>query len=210
MSAIPQTARDLRPNSNTASAHSDAVLDFWLGSGPHSWYRSDPAFDAVIRTQFLSTWQAAKAGLLRSWTRTPRMTLALLIVLDQFPRNMFRGMAASFATDAQARAVAKTTIQKGWDTCIPEPERQFIYMPLMHSEFLADQDRMVRLVLMRMPEIQHNILPHARAHRAVIRAFGRFPNRNAALGRRSRVDETSYLELGGYGHTLRRFGIAPS
>lgn len=181
------------------------VLHFWIDeAGPKGWYLSDPEFDDQIRTRFLATWQAAKACKLSGWTQTPRDTLALLIVLDQFPRNMFRGHGDSFATDAAARAVAKKAIEKRWDMRLPEPERQFFYLPLMHSECLVDQDRCVRLVLSRMPETGAGTLPHACAHRQVIRDFGRFPYRNAALDRNNREEESVYLDQGGYAHTVRQ------
>ena len=187
----------------------EQVLDFWMSAGPQGWYLSDPAFDDQIRAQFEPTWHAAHAGAMPPWAKSAEGALALLILLDQFPRNMFRGHGDSFATDSAARRLAKKAIDQSWDMRIPEPQRQFFYLPLMHSECLVDQDRCVRLVLTRMPDTGANTLPHARAHREVIRDFGRFPYRNDALGRKSRPDEVSYLELGGYAHTLRSL-TAPS
>jgi uncharacterized protein (DUF924 family) len=121
---------------------------------------------------------------------------------------MFRGQGKSFASDGLALAAAKKSIKCGWDTQIAEPARQFVYMPLMHSECLVDQDRCVRLILTRMPETGDRTIDHARAHREVIRQFGRFPYRNAALGRRSRAEELTYLAAGGYGYTFNTMAQA--
>ncbi len=114
------------------------------------------------------------------------------------PRNAFRGTAEAFAGDRRARAVAKTAIDNGYDLAVPEPERQFFYLPLMHSESLADQERCVRLVLMRLPATGAENRHHAMQHREVIRRFGRFPSRNAALGRADTGDERAYRAGGGY------------
>ncbi|WP_333683046.1 DUF924 family protein [Pontibaca methylaminivorans] len=185
------------------------VLTFWLEeAGERRWYDQDPAFDQDIRDRFLPVWEQARAGGLKDWSVCPRSKLAYLILTDQFPRNMFRGSGDAFATDKFAHASAKLGIFRGWDLRIPEPARQFYYLPLMHSENLADQERCVRLVLMRMPETGAITLHHARAHRKVIRDFGRFPYRNAALGRRTAQSEADYLGAGGYAHTLREMGVA--
>ena len=125
-------------------------------------------------------------------------------MLDQFPRNMFRGDARSFASDRKARAVAKAAIQRGHDLRIEPPARQFFYMPLMHSEFLPDQEKSVRLFLLNAPGEN---LQHAQAHRAVIRRFSRFPYRNAALGRRSTPKEEEFLAAGGYRAAMAEAGI---
>ncbi|MFV0244488.1 MAG: DUF924 family protein [Qingshengfaniella sp.] len=179
---------------------SEDILDFWLQEvGPKGWYKQDDALDATIRTRFKSLWlQAQEEGHL-GWGSAPRPVLALLIVLDQFPRNMFRGDGRSFASDRLARAVAKRALAKGYDRRIEGAARQFFYMPLMHSECLEDQERCVRLMLERMPESSQSNLLHARAHREVIRRFGRFPHRNADLGRRSTAAEIAFLGAGGYG-----------
>lgn len=180
------------------------VLDFWLTTlGEAGWYKVDPETDAQIRSRFLSTWQAAQGGALTDWCVTPRGTLAYLVVTDQFPRNIFRAEPHAFATDALAVHAAKKAIERRWDIRVPEPERQFFYLPLMHSEYLPDQERSVRLVSERMPDHGASNLLHARAHRRVIRQFGRFPYRNAALGRETTTREARYLEEGGYGATVR-------
>ena len=175
------------------------VLKFWLDEvGPKGWYAVDEALDQKIRDRFMSAWEAAKAGGMGQWLTYPSGTLAYLILTDQFPRNMFRGSGKAFSTDRQAVAAAKAAISKKWDLKIDEPARQFFYLPLMHSENLFDQDRAVRLIKARLPGAASNLL-HARAHRAVIRRFGRFPFRNDALGRRTEAAERDWLAAGGYG-----------
>jgi len=183
----------------------EEVLSFWLDEvGPEGWYAASAACDARVVERFADAWAAASRGAMDGWLCNPRGALALLVLLDQFPRNMFRGEARAFATDAAARRVAKHAIDRGWDMRIPEPERQFFYLPLMHAECLCDQDRGVRMFLTRMPESGEDNLIHARAHREVIRRFGRFPYRNVALGRETTPDEAEFLGSGGYGATLRR------
>lgn len=177
----------------------EAILDFWLTEiGPSGWYAVNETVDRAICDRFTETWEAARAGALDDWVLRPRDALALLVVLDQFPRNMFRSCRRAFATDGQALALAKRAISLGHDLRAPEPERQFFYLPLMHSESMSDQDRCVRLILTRMPKTGEEVLPHARAHREVIRRFGRFPYRNEALGRPTTTGERSYLDAGGY------------
>jgi len=175
----------------------EAVLDFWLNEiGEKGWYVQDDALDARIRERWQPLWERARARELDSWRVAPRTTLALLILLDQFPRNMFRGEARAFATDRCALSVAKQAILQGFDQRVPVPERQFFYLPLMHSELRTDQDKSVRLFLLNLGKGES--LRHARAHREVIRAFGRFPYRNAAMGRVMTAEETSFLSAGGY------------
>ena len=143
------------------------------------------------------------AGACSLWLTYPTGTLAYIILTDQFSRNMFRGQAQAFATDAVALAAAKVAINRGWDLRIDEPARQFFYLPLMHSENLCDQDRCVRLICERMPEHRSENLIDARAHREVIRRFGRFPHRNEALNRNSTEPERAFEMNGGYGAVLR-------
>jgi len=175
----------------------DEVLAFWLGAGPEAWYKQDDAFDQQIRDRFGALWQAAMDGKLEDWPTNPQNTLAFIILTDQFPRNMFRGDPRAFASDAIAKKAACLALNRGWDTRIAEPERQFIYMPFMHSERAADQDHCVRLMAERM-ETGNNLL-HARAHREIIRKFNRFPYRNAALGRPTSAAEAEFMSKGGYG-----------
>lgn len=180
------------------------VLDFWLREvGPAGWYAGGDALDAQVRGRFLPTWEAAMEGRLGSWLTTPPEALAYAILLDQLPRNMFRGDPRSFASDRQARSAAKTAIARGWDLKVPEPERQFFYLPLEHSENLVDQDRCVRLMAARLPETGPEQLLHARAHREQIRRFGRFPMRNEVLRRPNTPEEAEFLARGGYGALVR-------
>jgi len=182
----------------------DDVLDYWLNQlGPKGWYEKDPAVDAEISDRFGNLWQLACAGGCAEWMNHPRSALAIVIPLDQMPRNMFRNTAEAFATDKQALADAKRAISLGWDMRADEPERQFFYLPMMHSECLCDQERCVRLMLTRMPKTGKSNLLHAQAHREEIRRFGRFPHRNAALGRDSTEAEAAYLKAGGDGTLLR-------
>ncbi|MDG4649181.1 DUF924 domain-containing protein [Roseibacterium sp. SDUM158017] len=179
----------------------EEVLAFWLGAGPEAWYKQDDAFDAQISERFGALWEAgARGDLDETWATNPRGALALIVLLDQFPRNMFRGDARSFASDARARSTACYALDRGFDMRIDPPERQFFYMPFMHSERLTDQDHCVRLMAERM-EGSDNLL-HARAHREIIRRFNRFPYRNAALGRTSTHAERDFLENGGYGRIV--------
>lgn len=179
----------------------DDVVSFWTQDlKPADWYRQDDALDARIRERFFETWEAA-AHLRTTWGASARGALGLLILTDQMSRNMMRGEARAFSTDRLARAVAKSAIARGFDLQIEGSERQFFYLPLEHSEVMPDQDRAVRLIMMRMnaPET----LLHARAHREVIRRFGRFPFRNDVLGRTSSQAEEAFLKDGGYGAVLR-------
>jgi len=178
------------------------VLAFWLDEcEPSDWYKSDPAFDAQITDRFKDIWIEAAEGGLGLWLTYPSGALAYIILTDQFPRNMFRDQGEAFSTDHLARAAAKKAIDRGWDMKIDEPARQFFYLPLMHAENLCDQDRAVRLIHSRMKT--GNNRDHACAHRAVIRDFGRFPYRNAALGRKTTQAEQAFLDAGGYGFAIR-------
>ncbi len=182
----------------------DEVIAFWLDEvGPDGWYANDPALDARIRDRYQPLWEKARDGRLCNWASCPRGSLAYLIVTDQFPRNMFRDDPRAFQTDALARKVAARACRLGFDRKIDEPARQFFYLPLMHSESQMDQDRAVRMFLLRMPRTGTDNLLHARAHRAVIREFGRFPYRNSALGRDTTQAEARFLADGGYGAALR-------
>lgn len=175
------------------------VLDYWLGElGPDGWYAAGDELDAEIRDRFADVWQAAADGGLDHWVDGPAGALAFLVVTDQFPRNMWRGTARAFATDAQALAAARRAIAEGWDMAAPEPERQFFYLPLMHSEAMQDQEDCIGLIVERMPETGASNALHARAHAEIIRRFGRFPYRNAALGRETSAEEAAFLEGGGY------------
>ncbi|MEZ5731343.1 MAG: DUF924 family protein [Paracoccaceae bacterium] len=189
---------------NSGGIGPDDVLSFWLEDlTPAQWYEADDALDQRIRDRFRPVWEEARAGGLAHWRDGPRGALAFLIVTDQFPRNMFRGRPEAFATDPLARAATQEAVVRGWDLGIPEPERQFFYLPLEHSEDIDDQDRSVMLVQSAMPETGATTLIHARAHREIIRRFGRFPFRNKALDRTSTPEEEAFLAEGGYGAVVR-------
>ncbi len=182
----------------------EAIVAFWLHDvGEAGWYAVDAAVDAEIRARFLPAWEAALRGEREFWLNGPRGSLAYLILTDQFPRNMFRGDARAFATDARARAGASAALDHGWDMAVKEPERVFFYMPFEHSEDTADQDTAIRCMAERMPERGADFHLHARAHAEIIRRFGRFPFRNAALVRSSTAAEQAFLGAGGYGAIVR-------
>lgn len=188
---------------NDTTTTPDEVLAFWLDKvGPQGWYKNDPELDQSIHDRFGCAWEGLMDGRFALWLTYPSGALAYIILADQFPRNMFRGLCRAFASDKVALAAAKQAIHRGWDLKIDAPARQFFYMPLMHSENLCNQDRCVRLFKERMPEAGNNLL-HARVHREVIRLFGRFPYRNEALSRHSTPQERDFIENGGYGATLR-------
>ena len=181
------------------------VLDYWIGElGPDGWYAGGAATDAECRLRFMDLWQAAADGGLEHWVDGTVGTLAYLIVTDQMSRNIHRGTALAFATDPLALAAAKRAVEQGWDLDAPEPERQFFYLPFEHSEAPEDQDRAVELIGERLPEGGAETVLHARAHREIIRQFGRFPFRNAALGRLSSPQEAAFLAEGGYGAIIER------
>lgn len=182
----------------------EEVLEFWLDElGPSKWYKASDELDTTIRDRFENAWQNALEGTYGLWLTYPSGTLAYILLMDQFPRNMFRDDPRSFEADQYALAASKLAIQNGWDTRIDEPARQFFYLPLMHSENLCDQERCIRLLIERMPQTGADNLFHARAHREVIRQFGRFPYRNSVLSRASTGSEQTYLKQGGYGSTVR-------
>ncbi len=176
------------------------VLEFWLGRERKAWFAKDPAFDAEIRARFLPLYERAAAGGLGGWMQEPRSCLALVMLTDQFPRNMFRNSARAFVADAIAREAARTLLARGWDRALTLDERMFAYLPFEHSESVADQE----LCLALMREIAHTPetadLPEwAEKHLRIIRRFGRFPHRNAALGRESTPEETEFLRQPGSG-----------
>jgi uncharacterized protein (DUF924 family) len=172
----------------------EAVVAFWRNAGPDRWFKKDTDFDAEIRRRFLAAHEAAAAGKLPEWEQTAEGALALLILLDQFPRNMFRGQARMFATDPMARDVAARAIERGWDSDAG-PMRQFFFLPFMHSEALGDQERAIALY--RNADDADG-LKWAAIHADIIRRFGRFPHRNAALGRTTTAAEAAFLDEGGF------------
>ncbi|MBB4361676.1 uncharacterized protein (DUF924 family) [Bradyrhizobium sp. CIR18] len=171
------------------------ILAFWREAGRERWYKRNDAFDAEVRRRFLALWQKAVAGELASWEASDDGALALVIVLDQFPRNMFRGTSQAFASDAQARDVARRAIDRGVDERIDPVLLEFVYLPFMHSEHLPDQLRCV--ALFQNTENAEN-LKYAREHADIIQRFGRFPHRNRLLGRDSTEEEQAFLDKGGF------------
>ena len=175
------------------------ILDYWIGEvGEDGWFAGGEALDGEIRERFAEVWQAAAEGGLEHWVEGAAPTLAYLVLCDQMSRNMHRGSARAFATDARALAAARKAIDEGWDMAVPEPERMFFYLPFEHSESPADQARSVRLMAERLP-LDPAMLLHARAHQEIIARFGRFPYRNAALGRPNTPEEAAFIAEGGYG-----------
>ena len=169
------------------------ILAFWRQVGPERWYERDDALDDDVRHRFLGLWQRAAAGELTSWEATDDGALALVIVLDQFPRNMFRGDARTYASDVLARGVATRAIAGGADLLIEPALLEFLYMPLMHSEHLPDQLRCVELFRGNADKLKY-----AERHADIIRRFGRFPHRNPILGRPTTPEEQAFLDDGGF------------
>jgi len=180
------------------------ILAFWRQAGPDRWYAREDAFDADIRARYLALWQRAAAGELSAWEASDDGALALTILLDQFPRNMFRGTARAFATDAQALALTLSGMQSAADAALEVVERIFFYMPLQHAESREVQEESVaayrRLLSEAPPELHGHFasaLRCAENHRAIIERFGRFPYRNHTLGRSSTPQERDWLSEGG-------------
>lgn len=178
------------------------VLHFWFGNGADygkahkRWFEKDPAFDAEIRRRFSQLHQLQTLS--RDWLDSPRDCLARIIVLDQFPRHIYRGRARAFSSDPLALEAARHLVDKGWDRSLLPVERMFAYLPFQHSESLADQERACELcaALKAFPEAADSHR-YALAHRDIIRRFGRFPHRNAALGRSSTPEEIEFLRQPG-------------
>ena len=170
----------------------DDVVDFWRSAGPARWFAKNDGFDAEFRDRFSDAHFAAARRELDEWAHTAYGSLALLILLDQFPRNCFRGSAHMFATDPLARRFAHQALAHGHDAQVEEAMRSFCYLPFMHSEDLADQDLSLRLYLQMGPN------PYAVDHRDIILRFGRFPHRNRCLGRDTTEEEAAFLEGGGF------------
>jgi uncharacterized protein (DUF924 family) len=177
------------------AADAAEVVAFWRDAGPDRWFTKDAAFDENIRHHFLAAHEAAAAGKLAGWETSAEGALALLILLDQFPRNMFRGEARAFATDALARAIAAGALLHGFDAQVPVDMRAFFYLPFMHSEDLADQQRAIALY---QAAGNGDDLKWAAMHADIIRRFGRFPHRNAMLGRATTPEERVFLDEGGF------------
>lgn len=179
---------------NTLLAPADVVA-FWIEAGPEKWFAKDAAFDAAFTARCRDTHFAAARRELDAWAETPEGALALILLLDQLPRNAFRDTAHMFATDPLALMFAKAAIAAGHDRGVAGELRPFILMPLMHSESLADQDELLTLLdEAEAPET----FKFAVIHRDIIARFGRYPHRNACLGRETTAEEAIFLKSGGF------------
>ena len=175
------------------------VLDFWFGPQPHAardeWFRKDPVFDQTIRERFGDAVEAALGGAYADWGQTPQGALARVLLLDQFTRNIFRDTARAFAGDALALAAAKDTVDAGKDLSLDPFERWFLYLPFEHAEDLAMQERSLELFArLRDDTGDGSALEWAQKHAAIVRRFGRYPHRNAILGRASTSEEIAFLQ----------------
>jgi len=169
------------------------ILEFWFAD-PSKMFQKDPVFDIEIKKRFAGTIAKAKAGELQSWEQTADGCLALVILLDQMPRNIFRGDAAAFATDLEALRICKEAIRQGFDEGLSSLQRHMLYMPFMHSESLAVQEEGMTYFAALGNE---QTLSYAKRHLEDIRKYGRFPGRNAALGRENTPEEVQYIQAGG-------------
>lgn len=181
----------------------EKILDFWFGPPGSAerdrsrdiWFASDQGYDAALRDSFLADQQRAAAGEYDSWTATAEGSVALLLLLDQLPRNLYRGTPQAFATDARAREIAGITVPRGFDRDLPPVWRWFVYLPFEHSENMADQERSLALFAALPATPEHDeAKSYAKRHYDVIRRFGRFPHRNAILGRPSTPEEDEFLK----------------
>ena len=171
----------------------EAVLSFWFGEADRDkWFEKDADFDALVRDRLHGHYERACNGGCEAWRDSPRGCLALVILLDQVPRNLFRDDPRAFATDAAARAVMRHALARGFDRSLPQIERSFLYMPLEHSEDLADQEDCVRLMAALDENPEWTV--YAAQHRDIIARFGRFPHRNRVLGRESSDAEIAFLK----------------
>lgn len=176
----------------TFSASPQSVVEFWFSDKVQPlWFQSTPEFDAELRDRFEPVWQQAAADKLDSWAETPEGALALVIVLDQVPLNIYRGDALCFSTEAKSREIANLAIERDLAADLTDEQKAFLYMPFMHSEALADQDKSV--ALFEAAGLVEN-LKFAKHHRDIVRRFGRFPHRNKILGRPSTEEEQAYLQ----------------
>jgi uncharacterized protein (DUF924 family) len=193
----------------TIDPQAQAVLDFWFGRAGDAdylqsraaWFRKDEAFDAAIRDEFGAVIEAALRGELRPWAGTPESAVAWIVVLDQFPRNAFRGSARMFAGDALALAAARALVATGADRTLPGVMRQFVYLPFEHAEDLGVQHESIRLFaeLARDEPALAGLPEWARKHMEIVARFGRYPHRNALLGRASTAEEIEFLQQPGSG-----------
>ncbi len=175
-------------------AEAAAIVDFWREAGPSLWFAKDPEFDRRFRERFIALYEAAARGELSAWLTTAEGALALLLLLDQFPRNVFRDTPRMYATDAMACEIAAAAVDAGHDQAVEAEMARFFYLPFGHSESLADQERAVTLVRrLGEPDISR-----AERHCGIVRRFGRFPHRNPILGRAMTEEEQRFLDEGGF------------
>lgn len=188
------SAQTTTSQATVVTTQASQVIDFWRQAGPVLWFAKDAEFDRQFREKFLALHEAAMRGDLQHWEATAQETLALLVLLDQFPRNAFRDSPRMYASDGLARKIANAAIDKGFDREVPADLRLFMYLPLGHSEDLSDQERSVALARgLGEPDMSHAV-----GHRDIIKRFGRFPHRNPILGRKMKPDEQKFLDEGGF------------
>ena len=180
---------------NNGPVKPDEVMNFWAKAGSEKWWAKNDEFDAQIKQKFDTTHTYANTGRLDDWIETPDTTLAFVIVLDQFSRNMFRNDARAFAQDKQCVAIVRSAIANGFDRKLRSDIGMFIYLPLMHSENISDQEQC--LIEMERLKLENEIY-HAKLHLNIIKKFGRFPHRNSILGRKTTPEEQAFLEDGGF------------
>jgi uncharacterized protein (DUF924 family) len=173
-----------------AVARPEEIFLFWKDAGPDKWFTSDPAFDVEVRARFMETYEAGLRGELDGWERSAYGAFALVILLDQFPRNMFRASSRAFATDALALSISQHALAAGWDRQLTQQQRLFLYMPFQHSENRAVQARSIELFTQL--GLADN-LDYARRHKDIVDRFGRFPHRNAVLGRQPTTEELEFV-----------------
>jgi uncharacterized protein (DUF924 family) len=182
------------PRPATVPSDAQQVVSFWTAAGPAMWFAKDPDFDLAFHDRFIAQHKVAARELINHWAASPQGALALILLLDQFPRNAFRGTSRMYATDPLARVMADIAIGVGHDLSVDPQLSLFFYLPFAHSEEPDDQERSVRLARNLPPPAP----AHSERHRDIIRRFGRFPHRNAILGRRTTPKEAAYLASGGY------------
>jgi uncharacterized protein (DUF924 family) len=189
-----QSAPQMNPARTIVSAEARAIVEFWRAAGPSQWFAKDDGFDRRFRERFIKAHESAARGELMEWTKAPTGAMALVILLDQFPRNAFRGSPRMYATDAMARQIADAAVKTRFDQEFEPALRLFFYLPFGHSESLADQERAVALC----QHLGEPNVSHSKRHHDIIQRFGRFPHRNLVLGRMMTVEEQEYLDNGGY------------
>lgn len=180
--------------SNNGGDNPAAVVEFWRAAGPDKWFKKDEEFDKSIAQRFSKLHAEAAAGKLSAWEETAEGSLALVLILDQFSRNMFRGTPKAFAQDELASQVARRAMDRGYDADVAPNLRSFFYLPFMHCETIAEQE----LCVLKIHAFSPQSLSYARDHERIIRRFGRFPHRNPMLGRHTTPAEQAFLDGGGF------------